>query len=101
MSHKDGRVRHDKVHNLYGYNMVRAAGEALRNWSRIKGSMGLFQCSSYIGMHRYGGIWTGDNLSRWSHILLNLHMMPLFKYVRFRIPERIWEASSDVDRKNC
>ena len=36
----------------------------------------MFSRSSYIGMHRYGGIWTGDNLSWWSHILLNLHMMP-------------------------
>ena len=29
-----------------------------------------------IGMHRYGGTWTGDNKSWWSHILLNLKMMP-------------------------
>lgn len=29
-----------------------------------------------IGMHRYGGIWTGDNKSWWFHILLNLKMMP-------------------------
>lgn len=27
-------------------------------------------------MHRYGGIWTGDNKSWWSHILLNLKMLP-------------------------
>lgn len=25
---KGERVRHDKVHNLFGYNMTRAAGEA-------------------------------------------------------------------------
>ena len=25
---KQGRMRHDKVHNLFGYNMTRAAGEA-------------------------------------------------------------------------
>ena len=36
----------------------------------------MFSRSSYIGMHRYGGIWTGDNKSWWSHILLNLKMMP-------------------------
>ena len=36
----------------------------------------MFSRSSYIGMHRYGGIWTGDNCSWWSHILLNLKMMP-------------------------
>ena len=27
-------------------------------------------------MHRYGGIWTGDNQSWWSHLLLNIKMMP-------------------------
>ena len=67
-------VRHDTVHNLYGYNMTRAAAEAfarLRPQQRIL----LFSRSSYIGMHRYGGIWTGDNRSWWSHILLNLQML--------------------------
>ena len=73
--HKDGRVRHDKVHNLFGYNMTRAAGEAFEELEPDKRIL-MFSRSSYIGMHRYGGIWTGDNLSWWSHILLNLHMMP-------------------------
>ena len=36
----------------------------------------MFSRASYIGMHRYGGIWTGDNKSWWSHLLLNLKMMP-------------------------
>ena len=68
-------VRHDLVHNLYGYNMTRAAGEALRKIAPDK-NMLLFSRSSSIGMHRYGGIWTGDNQSWWSHILLNLKMLP-------------------------
>lgn len=68
-------VRHDLVHNLYGFNMTRAAGEALQKIAPDK-RMLLFSRSSYIGMHRYGGIWTGDNQSWWSHILLNLKMMP-------------------------
>lgn len=68
-------VCHDLVHNLYGYNMTRAAGEALRKIAPDK-NMLLFSRSSYIGMHRYGGIWTGDNQSWWSHILLNLKMLP-------------------------
>ncbi len=72
----DGRlVRHDKVHNLYGYNMTRAAGEAFEKIAPNKRIL-LFSRSSYIGMHRYGGIWTGDNKSWWSHILLNLKMLP-------------------------
>ncbi len=72
----DGKmIRHDKVHNLYGYNMTRAAGEAFKEIAPDKRLL-LFSRSSYVGMHRYGGIWTGDNKSWWSHILLNLKMMP-------------------------
>lgn len=69
------RVRHDLVHNLFGYNMTRAAAEAFEQIAPGKRIL-MFSRSSYIGMHRYGGIWTGDNKSWWSHLLLNLKMMP-------------------------
>ena len=68
-------VRHDKVHNLFGFNMTRAAGEAFERIDPDRRFL-MFSRSSYVGMHRYGGIWTGDNKSWWSHILLNLKMMP-------------------------
>lgn len=68
-------VRHDKVHNLFGFNMTRAAGEAFERIDPDRRFL-MFSRSSYVGMHRYGGIWTGDNRSWWSHILLNLKMMP-------------------------
>ncbi len=72
----DGKkIRHDKVHNLYGYNMTRAAAEGLQEIDNNRRYL-LFSRSSYIGMHRYGGIWTGDNMSWWSHLLLNIKMMP-------------------------
>ncbi|HJB14673.1 MAG TPA: alpha-glucosidase [Candidatus Blautia excrementipullorum] len=72
----DGKaVRHDKVHNLYGFNMTRAAGEAFRELAPGKRIL-MFSRASYIGMHRYGGVWMGDNHSWWSHILLNLKMLP-------------------------
>ena len=69
------RVRHDRVHNLFGYNMTRAAGEAFERLKPDRRIL-LFSRSSYIGMHRYGGIWQGDNKSWWSHLLMNLKMMP-------------------------
>lgn len=69
------RVRHDRVHNLFGYYMTRSAGEALERLSPDK-RMLLFSRASYIGMHRYGGVWMGDNQSWWSHILMNLKMLP-------------------------
>lgn len=69
------QIRHDLVHNLFGYNMTRAAGEAFAKIAPGKRIL-LFSRSSYIGMHRYGGVWMGDNKSWWSHILLNLKMLP-------------------------
>lgn len=68
-------LRHDQVHNLYGYMMTRAAGEAFDELSPNKRIL-MFSRASYIGMHRYGGIWTGDNMSWWSHLKLNIQMMP-------------------------
>ncbi|MCH5202441.1 MAG: alpha-glucosidase [Oscillospiraceae bacterium] len=70
MMHLDGTVCHYDVHNLYGYMMTKGVCESLP-----KDTL-LFSRASYIGSHRYGGIWTGDNASWWSHILLNLRMLP-------------------------
>lgn len=69
------KVRHDKVHNLFGYNMTRAAAEAFDKITPGK-RMLLFSRASFIGAHRYGGIWTGDNGSRWDHLLMGIKMMP-------------------------
>ena len=79
----DGKkVPHNKVHNLYGYNMTKAAGEAFDKLSPEKRIL-MFSRSSYIGAHRYGGIWQGDNKSWWSHLLMNLQMMPSLNMVGF------------------
>lgn len=69
------RIRHDKVHNLYGAFMTRAAGEGMQAHDANRRRL-LFSRASYIGAHRYGGVWQGDNHSWWSHILLNLRMLP-------------------------
>lgn len=69
------KVRHDKVHNLYGFNMTKAAAEAFDRIAPDKRIL-LFSRSSYIGMHRYGGIWTGDNNSWWNQLLLSIQQMP-------------------------
>ena len=75
---QDGKtfmVKHNDIHNLYGYNMTRSAGEELTKIRQGKRTL-LFSRSSYIGMHRYGGIWTGDNCSWWEHLALEIRMMP-------------------------
>ena len=69
------RYRHDRVHNLFGYYMTRRAAEAFEELEPEKRIL-LFSRASCIGMHRFGGIWQGDNHSWWSHLLLNIKMMP-------------------------
>ena len=69
------RVSHAKVHNLYGYNMTRGASEYFAEYRPDRRYL-LFSRSSSIGAHRYGGIWTGDNGSWWSHIKLNIAQLP-------------------------
>lgn len=68
-------VRHDRVHNLYGYKMTQAASDAFKVLRPEKRTL-MFSRSSYIGAHRCGGIWTGDNKSWWSHLDLLLHQLP-------------------------
>ncbi len=69
------KVRHDRVHNLYGAGMTKAAMDGMHRFDPDRRFL-LFTRSSYIGSHRYGGIWTGDNCAWWSHLKLNLQMLP-------------------------
>ena len=67
-------VVHHEVHNAFGYLMTRSAGEQLEKL--VDKRYLLFSRSSYIGAHRYGGIWTGDNTSSWENLRMAVHQMP-------------------------
>ncbi len=69
------QVNHQCVHNIYGANMTKAAGEYFAK-EFGEGKILMFSRASYIGAHRSSGIWFGDNHSWWSHILLCLKMLP-------------------------
>ena len=69
------KVRHDQVHNLYGGSMTRAAGEAFADLRPGQRTL-LYSRSSFIGSHRYGGIWLGDNKSSWAQLLAHIQRMP-------------------------
>lgn len=69
------RVCHNKVHNLYGFYMTKSASDAFKQIAPDRNIL-MFSRASYIGMHRYSGIWMGDNQSWWSHLKLNLQMLP-------------------------
>lgn len=72
----DGQwIRHDKVHNLYGSLMTKAATDAFKKLRPEQRTL-MFSRASTIGGHRDGGIWTGDNVSWWSHLGLLVHQLP-------------------------
>ena len=74
-NYKGQKVCHKDVHNLFGYYMTRSASEAFDRIVPDKRIL-MYSRASYIGMHRYSGIWQGDNMSWWSHLLMNVKMMP-------------------------
>lgn len=79
----DGQlICHRKIHNLYGMNMTRSAFEALKKINPDKRTL-FFSRSSYVGAHRYGGIWQGDNKSWWSHILMGMQQLPALNMAGF------------------
>ena len=55
--------------------MTRSAAKGLRSYDPDKRFL-LFSRSSFIGAHRDGGVWQGDNSSWWGHLLMNLKMLP-------------------------
>ncbi len=65
-------VNHWDVHNLYGYGMTMATSQAFED---DKQRRFIFSRSSYSGMHRISGLWTGDNSSRWEHLILQMRMI--------------------------
>ena len=67
-------VVHHDVHNLYGSLMTRSSAEQLDKL--LPDRYLLFSRSSYIGAHRYGGIWTGDNRSKWEDLNILVRQIP-------------------------
>lgn len=65
---------HWDVHNIFGAKMTEASSEGLEKLLPTR--FLLFSRSSYIGAHRYGGIWTGDNNSSWLMLRRNFTMLP-------------------------
>ncbi len=78
----DKQVVHHDVHNVFGYLMTRSASEELEKL--LDHRFLLFSRSSYIGAHRYGGIWTGDNTSSWDNLRMNIRQMPSLNMCGFQ-----------------
>jgi len=81
-SGKVKKIRHDKIHNIYGSFMTRAAANGLNKINPGKRFL-LYSRASCIGAHRYGGIWTGDNKSFWCDLLQEIKMLPALNMAGF------------------
>lgn len=60
-------AEHARWHNVYGMLMVKATREGVMAANPDKRPFVLSR-ASYIGGHRYGAMWTGDNSADWYHL---------------------------------
>ena len=61
--------RHALYHNIYGMLMIKASREGILKANPDKRPFVLSR-SNYLGGHRYGATWTGDNQSSEAHMKL-------------------------------
>jgi alpha-glucosidase len=69
-----GKVSQDLVHNMFGMKMAEAVKDGYDSFAPDV-RYHLLSRSTYIGQHRFSGMWTGDNASWWEHLKLNIQHM--------------------------
>jgi hypothetical protein len=67
-------VPHETVRNVYGLQQCRATRAALEASNPERRPFVLTR-SGYAGIQRFAAVWTGDNLSRWSHLRQSIPML--------------------------
>lgn len=68
-----GTGTHARYHNVYGMQMIRATREGVLAVNPDKRPFVLSR-ANYIGGHRYGATWTGDNSANWEHLEMAIPM---------------------------
>jgi alpha-glucosidase len=68
-----GPGSHARYHNVYGMFMIKATREGIIAANPEKRPFVLSR-ASYIGGHRYGASWTGDNTANWYHLETSIPM---------------------------
>jgi len=64
---------HLRYHNVYGMLMIRASREGIKAVNPDKRPF-ILSRSGYLGSHRYGATWTGDNKGTWKYLKLSIQM---------------------------
>jgi len=65
---------HARFHNVYGMLMVEATREGILKTNPDKRPFVLSR-ASYLGGHRFGASWTGDNSADWYHLESSIPMV--------------------------
>jgi alpha 1,3-glucosidase len=70
-------IEHREIHNLYGMYYHRSTYEGLLQRENLAVPLRPFVLSRsfFLGSHRFGPIWTGDNDSKWSHLQASIPML--------------------------
>ncbi len=75
MHHNEGLpVGHEAVHNVYGMLNSRATFEGLLRLRPDQRPFILTR-STFAGGQRYAALWTGDNVSEWTHLQQSIPML--------------------------
>lgn len=64
---------HARYHNVYGMMMLKATREGVMAANPDKRPFVLSR-ANFIGGHRYGATWTGDNSANWEHLEMSIPM---------------------------
>lgn len=75
--HNKGTVEHREVHNIYGQYYHRSTFEALlgRDGPETRRRPFVLSRAFFVGSHRYGPIWTGDNQATWGFLKISVPML--------------------------
>ncbi len=75
--HGNGSVEHREIHNIYGQLFHRSTFEGLiaRDGPENRRRPFVLSRSFFVGSHRYGPIWTGDNQASWEFLKLSVSML--------------------------
>ncbi len=68
-----GEGPHARYHNVFGMMMIKATREGVMAANPDKRPFVLSR-ANYIGGHRYGATWTGDNTTNWFHLDTSIPM---------------------------
>merc|ERR1712003_54664 len=66
---------HRDVHNIYGHYMHRATRDGQLHRSQNTARPFVLSRAFFVGSHRIGPIWTGDNHASWDHLKMSIPML--------------------------